>query len=191
MNVDKLTIAQADEEIAKYEGLQNAAGEEIVIPAEFKSRQEHIDWLKSAQAGYGIPHEVTEEDLIANDGALQAAGVEVGDTILLPLPTEPTDEERAAGEAAAVAAQKALDDAKKTKLEKLTGVQNAVGLARKPEADIADTTIPVGKQAYHNGSLVILQLRKVVNGKLYNEIHTATATFLLTDADYQREISIR
>lgn len=187
MNVDKLTIAQADEEIAKYEGLQNAAGEEIVIPAEFKSRQERIDWLKSAQAGYGIPHEVTEEDLIANDGALQAAGVEVGDTILLPLPTEPTDEERAAGEAAAVAAQKALDDAKKTKLEKPTGVQNA----GKPKADIADTTIPVGKQAYHNGSLVILQLRKVVNGKLYNEIHTATATFLLTDADYQREISIR
>lgn len=162
-----LKAPQLDELIKVYvEKFKVAAPEKTV-----KSNEAKKAFITNLVLSIGIPHAVTQEDLDANEGALEKAGVKVGDYVALPLPTTPPDDQNG------TEGKVNHEDDKDTKEDDEDAENGNSGASDDLDDDaILDAIIAEGKLVYEGQRITKIRNR-VANGRLFKELECATSCF--------------
>ncbi len=165
---EDMTGKELKAEIALY---AQAGIEDFVAPDAAAKVAELAAFVTEMRSKHGIPHEVTEEDLKANEGIEDAKKLigEVGEVILLPVPEAAPVSSTAAPEAPVEAPAAA----------NLSGQTPKKPVAA-PEAHTA--------QLYHSRRPVLSVVNKLVNGRVYKQITLPDSTMLLTQEEYDKTV---
>ena len=148
----------------------------IEVPKEsYKTIKAATEWLEGAAVNHGVPYVLTEEDIAGDKFKdLVADGAEVGDTILVDVlaDDEGIDEDEEKSE------DEPVEEAKPEE-------KPVAKVTAKPEVKKANEVL------FYQGKVVINVENKIQNGRLYKEISTGEANYLLTEAEFTSDVKAK